>query len=269
MSYPHAADHRIRRYTRGIAVFGAVLAVMTVGAAVLPSVERENSRQTQRPWVSESPVEAVREPGGSVWAASGSARIILPEELRNRPIELGYIEAGDDGIQAWLGDVRSLERAPEYLGNVWDTMPLPMAAYADSELWIVSKHAWRMEILPLDATELGSSASGTSDAVLVYVGGASTGTVSWSGEGLLFAVARTVGGYQSLAVSGDGDPDAAPTSGRTRFEWTPSPFVVIEISAYNDIEWTIELDESTSHGEATPSPTLTPTPDATSDEATP
>jgi hypothetical protein len=255
MTDPLAGDRRIRRFTRGIAVLSAVIAFLTVGATVLPTVDRENSRQTQRPWVTEGPAHAEREAGGSVWSAAGSARVTLPDELRDRPIELRYLEAGDDGIQAWLGDVRTLDSAPEYLGNVWESQPLPMAAYADSELWIVSKHAWRMEILPLHASELGSSASGTSDAVLVYTGEASSGTVSWSGEGLLFAVARTVGGYQSLAVSGDGNPDAGPTSGRAVFEWTPSPFVVIEISAYNGIEWTIELDESAPDEGVTPHPT--------------
>ena len=271
MSYPHAADHRIRRYTRGITVLGAVIAVMTVGAVVLPTVERENSLQTQRPWTSENPVDAEREPGGAVWSASGSARITLPEELRNRPIELGYVAAGDDGMQAYLADTRDPEHGPEYLGNVWDSMPLPIASYAGSELWIVAKEAWRLEILPLDVDELVSSASGDSDAVLVYTGEATSGTVSWSGTGLLFAVARTVDGYQSLAVSGDGDPDAPPAPGSARFEWTASPFVVIEISAYDGIEWTLELDESGPGAGATPAPSsgVTPGPTSDTDEATP
>jgi hypothetical protein len=271
MSYPHAADHRIRRYTRGITVLGAVIAVMTVGAVVLPTVERENSLQTQRPWTSENPVDAVREPGGGVWTASGSARVTLPEELRNRPIELVSVERSESDVQAYLGDASDPHRIPEYLGNIWDLEPTPIASYADSELWIVAKDAWRLEILPLDVGEFVSPASGDSDAVLVYTGEATSGTVRWSGTGLLFAIARTVDGYQSLAVSGDGDPDAPPAPGSARFEWTASPFVVIEISAYDGIEWTLEVDESGPDAGVTPAPTsgVTPTPTSDTDEATP
>jgi hypothetical protein len=238
------AGDRIRAFTRGMAVLSAVVALATVAAVVLPAVERQASDEVRRPWEAESAVDAAREPGGSVWGAEGSARIVLPEELRGRPIELRVVEADDDGLEVLLGDASAPDDWPRYLGSVWEGLPLPAAVYADSVLWVTTEHAWRMEVAPLEPTPLDSAASGDTDAVLVYTGAATGGTVGWSGEGLLFVVVRTLEGYDASVVSGDGDPAAGATSGRERVDWTASPFVVIEVSAYDGIRWTIELDDA-------------------------
>jgi hypothetical protein len=202
----------------------------------------------------ERPV-ATRDGSDFVWAADGSARIVLPDALRGRAIELSLVDENADDVEAWLGDETSTE-PPRYLGGLWGTSPLPLAAYARSELWIVSPHAWRMQIVPIDPTPLEGVARGTTDAVLVYAGDAVSGTVTWGATGTLFVIARTIDGYESLAVTG-GDP-ALEQGGSTEFTWTASPFVVIEVSAYDGIEWTIELDEP----QAVPTPTGGPSGDA-------
>jgi hypothetical protein len=257
------ADHRIRGYTRGVALLGAVVALATLAAVVLPTLERQQSLATERPWVQDERPTATREAGDAIWAAEGSARVVLPQELRGRPIELTLVDGeGGDDVEAWLGDERSAE-APHYLGGLWGTQPLPLAAYEHSELWIVSPHAWRMQIVSLDAAPLVDGASGNTDAVLVYVGDAVSGRVTWGATGTLFVIARTVEGYESLAITG-GDP-ALETGGSAEFTWAASPFVVIEVSAYDDIEWTIELDGVS----ATPGADPTATPSAPTDGATP
>jgi hypothetical protein len=262
------ADHRIRGYTRGVALVSAVVALATLAAVMLPAVERQRSLATERPWVGDERPVATRDGSAFVWTADGSARIVLPDALRGRAIELSLVDEDADDVEAWLGDETSTE-PPRYLGGLWGTSPLPLAAYARSELWIVSPHAWRLQIVPIDPTPLEGVASGTTDAVLVYTGGAVSGTVTWGATGTLFVIARTIDGYESLAVTG-GDP-ALEQGGSTEFTWTASPFVVIEVSAYDGIEWTIELDEPGPDAGVTPAPSsgTTPTPTSDSEAATP
>lgn len=270
MTISPAADHRIRGYTRGLAVLCAVVALASVVVVVLPALERQQSLIAERPWVQEERPEATREHDGAIWAAEGSARVVLPEELRGRPIELSLVDDDDGGpdVEAWLGDERTPE-TPRYLGGLWGTQPLPLAAYEHSELWIVSPHAWRMRIVPIDPTPLKQVASGETDAVLVYTGEVVSGTVTWGATGTLFVIARTVEGYESLAITG-GDP-SLEAGGSAEFTWAASPFVVIEVSAYDGIDWTIELDDAPASATPGAGPGTDPSIDSSipGDEATP
>lgn len=234
-----AAGRRIGRYSVVVAVLSVLVAIATVLAVVVPQIERELRRAIDQPWIAEEPLLAQQEADSSVWGAASSARIELPEELRGRPVELRLVEAGSS-VSAFLGD-RALEGSPRYLGGVWSSGPMPLAAYEASELWITSRDPWRIEILPIDPSELDGAASGSEDAVFVHRGTESSGTVTWNGEGSLYVIARTTEGYETLLAS-----TRAGSGGAYRFEWEPSPFVVIQVSVYDGARWTIELDQGVS-----------------------
>lgn len=240
MTIPLGAERRIRDVARGVGALGVAIALATIAGVVLPGIERELEQEARNPWREPAPLEAQREPGGTVWAAEGSARITLPDELLDRPIGVRLVDEVDDTVYAYLGDAVDGDR-PFFLGSVHEYEAMPFAAYADSELWITSRHAWRVEILPVAGVELHDSANGDDDTVLVYRGRATSGTITWGPKGTLFVIARSTAGYESLATTG-GDPDDE-RGGTVRFTWTESPFVVIEVSAYDGIAWEIELDE--------------------------
>lgn len=241
MTITAGADRRIRNVARGVGVLSVVIALVTVAGVVVTGLEREAEQQSRNPWDEAAPLEAQREPGGAVWAAEGSARITLPAELLDRPIGVRLLNEAQETVHVYLDDDVADTR-PSFLGSAVEYEPLPLAAYANSELWVTSRHAWRVEILPIEATELEQAARGADHAVLVYRGDATSGTISWSAGGPLFVIARSVAGYESLVTTG-GDPNDE-RGGTLRVDWTESPFVVIEVSAYGGITWEIELDEA-------------------------
>lgn len=239
MTITAEADRRIRRVTRGVGALSVVIALAAVAAVVVPGVERDLDRAASSPWRDADPLEAQREAGGLVWAAEGSARITPPAELTDRPVELRLLDGEHDKVQVHLGDA-SGDSSPPFVGTLFADSSLPLALYSGSELWVSTRQPWRIEILPIDPTALEHSASGNSDALLSYRGPATSGVVTWDGAGSLFVVARTVEGRESLASIG-GDLDERH-DGATSFTWAASPFVVIEVLAFGDLEWEIRLD---------------------------
>ena len=242
------ADRRIRVFTRVVAALATVCVVTAVALVASAVVERARWDDARGPWLDTGHLDAVRAADGITWSAERSARIALPPELRDRPIALRLSDAEALDVEAWLDDGRD-DTSPRFLGFVSRRSDLPLASYADTRLWIVSTEPWSMTIMPLEATPIEEGAHGVADAVLVYSGEATSGTVSWGAVGSLYVVARTVDGYQSIVLTG-GDPAEEP-GGSERFSWTASPFVVIEVSAYDGIAWELELDPVPG-GEATP-----------------
>lgn len=243
------AEHRIRNVARVVGVLSFVIAIATISSVVMTGVERELNEQSRNPWREAVPLEAQREPGSSVWTAERSARITLPAELRGRPIELQMVDETEVVVYAYLDNGVADDR-PSLLGSVSDHAAMPIAAYENSDIWITSRHPWRIAIRPVDPLELESSANGNSHAVFVYRGDATSGRVSWGSRGTLFVTARTIAGYESLVAESGADRRGP---GGDSVTWTASPFVVIEVKSF-DATWSIDLDVG---------PTQTPTDEAT------
>jgi hypothetical protein len=205
-----------------VAILG-VAAVASLVGVLAPAVGREAASGVEYPWLGDPVVVATPDADGTAWSAATSARVDLPERLRDRPIELRLPEDSEVDVSIFLGDHGRPDRSPAYAGSLWAGEPLPIAFYATSELWVSSPGPWLLEIVPIEPEVLGETAGGADDAVFVYRGAASTGTVTWVGEGSLYVTAHTTDGYESLA-SADGEGE-----GLRRFVWQPASFVVIEV----------------------------------------
>lgn len=233
------ADRRIRRIAGRVGVVGGGIALATA-LVVVPRISL-GPDPAQEPWERDRPVDATwaRDPLRMVWEAEGSARLSLPAALADRPLALQLREAVPDMVLAYLGDQEPAHR-PHFLGSVHAGEELPFVAYPGSVLWITSQHPWRIEVTLIDPPELEHAVSGTTNAVFVHRGPATSGTFTWGPGGSFSVVARTVEGYESLVASAD-EPDGR-TGGTKRISWAASSLVVIEVLVFSEVEWEFRLD---------------------------
>jgi len=235
-----AASTRIRRFSWVTALVVVAVVSALVATAVGPSVSRALHPEREHPWRGDPVVEATAEAGGTVWAAEGSARVALPEELRDRPLLVQLVGDDRDRVNLMLGDRREPTSWPHFLRIAYDAWAYPIAVYSFSELWVVSEGPWRLEFRPVEATRIVDTVSGTGDAILAVGEGVTSGTVRWSGEGSMILNASTVGGWTSLVNAG-GAPDD-PAGGEATVTWEDSPLVVFDLASGGDVRWTFEVD---------------------------
>jgi len=231
------ATARINRFTAGVVGVVAVVLAMSLGGALLPFIERSLSHTDEFPWLADEPVEAVAE-GDGVWSAAGSAHVRLPAGLRGVPLAVELLELDGGHLSLYLGREGVADDYPVFAGSVWDDdPPQVIAGFDDSELWVKAERAWRARIVAPELTELTGEVRGRGDAVFVYHGEATSGTVSWVGDASLYLTGYTIEGYHPLATGELDEP-----VGSRRFVWQETPYAVIQVEASDELSWTLALD---------------------------
>lgn len=240
MQLSAAAGTRIRRFSWGTALVVLAVAAALVATAVTPSVTRALHPEREHPWLGDPVAEATAEAGGTVWAAEGSARVALPDELRGQPLLVQLLDEHRGGVNLMLGDRRDPDGWPKFLRIAYDSSAYPIAVYSFSELWVVAEGPWRLEFQPIEVRSVDDTLTGTGSMIFTVPEGATSGTVRWQGDGSIFLTATTVEGWTPIMDSGGG-PDAQ-LEGEIAVLWPDSPIVVFDLASYGDLRWTVEID---------------------------